>query len=126
MSPLLKEYLNKKVVLVTTSGECFIATLEGFDKSTNLVVSNLTNRFIDDDNTESNILSHVQLMRGSEIVACGLYEPTDQETAGESRYIVKAPTIHDTKNRVKDEHLVWMKVAEEKVHSTTKRRKLTK
>lgn len=111
---------------MTTSGECFIATLEGFDKSTNLVVSNLTHRFNNDSGLESNVLSHVQLMRGSEIVACGLYEPTDEETKQESRYIVKAPTIHNTKNIVKDEHLIWMKVTEDKAHSMTKRRKLVK
>lgn len=122
MSPLLKEYLYKKVVLVTTSGECLIATLEGFDKSTNLIVSKVYERFMGEDN----ILSEVQLLRGSEIVLCGLYEPSDVEKARESRFALDGLRINDTKNRITDEHIIWTKVAEHKRHLTTKKRKIIK
>lgn len=120
MSPLLKEYLNKRIVLITTNGESFVGTLEGFDKSTNLIVSNLTLRF---QSNRSDIISSVQLLRGSEIVACGLYDPNESDIELEKQRSMKDFPIHDTKNKIMNEHIIWKKVYENKLHSVTKRRK---
>lgn len=120
MSPLLKEYLNKQIVLITTNGESYIGTLEGFDKSTNLIMSNVTLRF---QSNRSDIVSSVQLLRGSEVVACGLYDPSEEEIELErKRYLMNLP-IHDTRNKIINEHIIWKKVYENKLHSVTKRRK---
>ncbi|KAL3230646.1 U6 snRNA-associated Sm-like protein LSm8 [Nakaseomyces bracarensis] len=99
MSPLLKEYLNQRVVLVTTEGEVLEVLLEGYDKYTNLVV-------IDG--------GKVRLLRGSEVVLCGLLNE-DIDTSN-VRY-------KDTKNKVEDEHLVWARVWEQR-QSRHKKRKL--
>ncbi|GMM59054.1 U4/U6-U5 snRNP complex subunit [Maudiozyma humilis] len=121
MSPLLKEYLRQRVVIVTTSGECFTATLEGFDRSTNLVLADIRDRFASQDGP---VLSSVQVLRGSEVVLVGLYEPAEGEEARAALLGAKAAAIHDTKNKVDNEHLIWKAVGEATRHKTTKRRKV--
>ncbi|CCF58352.1 hypothetical protein KAFR_0E01990 [Kazachstania africana CBS 2517] len=107
MSPLLKEYLNKKVVIVTTEGQCVIGTLEGFDKSTNLLLSSVYERFAKPED----ITSQVQILRGSEVVLCGLYDDKADLFGGTGGNV---PSLKDTKNKVKDEHLIWFKVGRSK------------
>ena len=120
MSPLLKEYLGRRVVLITTSGECYIATLEGFDRNTNLIVSNVCDRF----DKSQGVLSHVQLFRGSEVVACGLYEP-DKNTDPLEGAIGVHP-LRDTKNIIENEHVIWTKVFQQNSSQRHKRRKVAK
>lgn len=101
MSPLLKDYLNKRIVIVTTEGQCIVATLEGFDKNTNLVLIDVHERY-----QETPVIK-IQLLRGSEVVACGLLDDTYEEKAD---LTVEAGHLKDTRNRIKDEYLVWEKV----------------
>lgn len=121
MSPLLKEYLHQRVVVVTTEGECFTATLEGFDRSTNLVLAEIRDRFA---GSEGPVLSHVQVLRGSEVVLVGLFEPAEGQEEAQLEVSATAAAIHDTKNKVDNEHLIWKAVGEAARHSTTKRRKV--
>lgn len=100
MSPILKDYLQKKVVLVTTEGEVMQVVLEGYDKYTNLVVIEQ---------------GKVRILRGSEVVLCGLLEE-DIPDLGDVQ-------CKNTKNKIEDEHLIWAKVWEQR-QSQHKKRKL--
>ena len=107
MSPTLKEYLNKRVVIIKVDGECLIANLNGFDKNTNLFITDVFNRI------NKEFICKAQLLRGSEIALVGLIDtesddslaPIDEE---------KVPMLKDTKNRIENEHVIWEKVYESK------------
>ncbi|EDO17926.1 hypothetical protein Kpol_1010p42 [Vanderwaltozyma polyspora DSM 70294] len=103
MSPLLKDYLNKKIVIITTEGRCLLATLEGFDKNTNLVLSQVHDRF-----GSSGVVQAVQLLRGSEVVSCGLLDDGYDEADDLSNESVTP--LKDTKNRIEDEYAIWEKI----------------
>lgn len=104
MSPLLKQYLNKDIVVVTTAGEVMHVVLDGYDKYTNLVVKEG---------------DKIRLLRGSEIVVCGLLEDAKAlEGLPMDSHVYK-----DTKNVIKDEYLIWEAV-NKKHQSTHKKRKL--
>lgn len=104
MSPLLKDFLNQRIVAVTTEGQCLVAMLQGFDKNTNLLLSDVHERFT------GKAVSPAYILRGSEVVFCGLLEESAEEKFGDS---VPSP-LRDTKNRVPNEHLIWRKVWESK------------
>ncbi|CUS24554.1 LAQU0S17e01552g1_1 [Lachancea quebecensis] len=103
MSPLLKDFLNKRIVVVTTDGQCVKAVLEGFDKSTNLLLSDVQDRVSGD------VVASSYLMRGNQVVCCGLLEeePSLQPDFGAESVITQ---LKDTKNIVPDEHLIWQRV----------------
>lgn len=82
---------------MTTAGECLLATLEGFDKNTNVVVSDVVDRYT------SKPVAMAQAVRGSEIVAMGPFE-------GKLESADSLPRLKDTKNKIKDEYLIWEKV----------------
>ncbi|QLG71024.1 hypothetical protein HG535_0B00620 [Zygotorulaspora mrakii] len=96
MSPLLKDYLNRRIIVVKTDGEAFYATLEGFDKNTNLLLFNSRNL-----NDEP--ICMAQVLRGSEIVLCGLVEDDSNLTLK----LNSASNIKDTRNKVTNEYLIW-------------------
>lgn len=99
--------MNKRVVIIKVDGECLIASLNGFDKNTNLFITDVFNRI------NKEFICKAQLLRGSEIALVGLIEaesddslaPIDEE---------KVPVLKDTKNRIEHEHVVWEKVYESK------------
>ncbi|AQZ17158.1 LSM8 (YJR022W) [Zygosaccharomyces parabailii] len=97
MSPLLKDYLNRRVLVITTAGECLLATLEGFDKNTNLIMSDVIDR------CSLKPIAMAQAVRGSEIVTIGPFEGSLEPSE-------TLPKLKDTRNRVKDEYLIWEKV----------------
>lgn len=109
MSPLLKEYLNKKVAIITTDGHSIVGTLEGFDKSTNLFLTTVQNNYNDGDkHKDSNDTISIQICRGSEIVCCGVIPSDEDEKIKENLANVPQWTVvKTTKNIVKDEHLIW-------------------
>lgn len=98
MSPLLKDYLNQRIVIVTTDGDCYVATLEGFDKSVNLLISDVRRR------SDGEMVSLALTLRGSEVVLCGLLTSDHPEKLGD------LPTLRDTKNKIQDEYLIWEEV----------------
>lgn len=95
MSPLLKDYLNQRIVIVTTDGDCYIATLEGYDKSVNLLISDVRRR------SDGELVSIALTLRGSEVVLCGLLTNDQPEKLG------PLPMLKDTKNKIPDEYLIW-------------------
>ncbi|QLQ81159.1 hypothetical protein HG537_0E05140 [Torulaspora globosa] len=95
MSPLLKDYLNQRIVIVTTDGDCYIATLEGYDKSVNLLISDVRRR------CDGELVSIALTLRGSEVVLCGLLAEDQPEKLG------PLPMLKDTKNKIPDEYLIW-------------------
>lgn len=107
MSPILKEYLNKRVVIIKVDGQCLIASLNGFDKNTNLFISDVFNRI------DKEFICKAQLLRGSEIALVGLIDsenddslaPIDEEGV---------PKLKDTRNIIENEHVIWGKVYDSK------------
>ncbi|AGO13460.1 AaceriACL125Cp [[Ashbya] aceris (nom. inval.)] len=95
MSPLLKDYLGRRVVVVTTDGRCLVATLEGFDKTTNLLLSDVRQRATGEG------LASAFLLQGSQIVCCGPLE------GGEPEQVPSATPLGDTRNVVAREHDIW-------------------
>ncbi|CAR29554.1 hypothetical protein ZYGR_0AD02360 [Zygosaccharomyces rouxii] len=101
MSPLLKDYLHRRVLVITTAGDCIVATLEGFDKNTNVVISDVVDR------CTLRPMAMAQAVRGSEIVAMG---PIDDAPTG------TVDPLKDTKNKIPNEHLIWEKVGQRKLY----------
>lgn len=95
MSPLLKTYLNQKVIIITTEGTHIIGILIGYDKSINLAILG--------NNKE------LQIHRGSEIVSCALLDDSIDENKLQME-IAQFGTLPDTKNKIENEHLIWAKV----------------
>ncbi|AAS51103.1 ACL125Cp [Eremothecium gossypii ATCC 10895] len=95
MSPLLKEYLGRRVVVVTTDGGCLVATLEGFDKTANLLLSDVRQRATGEG------LAAAFLLQGSQIVCCGPLE------GGGPEQEPQAAALRDTRNVVAREHDIW-------------------
>lgn len=115
MSPLLKEYLNKKVIIITTDGHSIVGTLEGFDKSTNLFLSQVTNNYESTLKDSTNGIIPIQICRGSEIVCCGVVSMgEEEESEGNLANVSQWETVGTTKNIVKDEHLIWKKLWQQK------------
>lgn len=86
-------------MIITTEGECYVATLEGYDKSVNLLLSNVRRR------SDDQLLSIALTLRGSEVVVCGLLPDNEVEPLGE-----EVAPLKDTKNKIKDEYMIWEKV----------------
>lgn len=125
MSPLLKEYLNQKVVVVTIDGHSIVGVLEGYDKSINLILSNVQSNYNlhksikeSSNNGGGGGIVSVQVCRGSEVVFCGVLS---QEEGGEGkmekeeesdtlRNVTQWDILKTTKNIIKDEHLIWKQV----------------
>lgn len=125
MSPLLKEYLNQKVVVVTIDGHSIVGVLEGYDKSINLILSNVQSNYnlhksIKESSNSGgggSIVS-VQVCRGSEVVFCGVLSQEEEgegkmekeEESDTLRNITQWDILKTTKNIIKDEHLIWKQV----------------
>lgn len=105
MSPLLKDFLGQRIVIITTEGQCLVATLEGFDKNTNMLISNVHSR------SNDALVSMAQVLRGSEIVLCGLLVENEEPN------LHTVPTLKDTKNKIQDEYLIWEQVWEKQSES---------
>ncbi|KAK6457030.1 uncharacterized protein RJT20DRAFT_127161 [Scheffersomyces xylosifermentans] len=93
----LKEFLEKKVRIISTDARFFEGILQGFDKSTNVIISNCIERIIysEDDNEDNEELSlGLYLMRGGSIVCIGEVEETEDIDWSK----VKGERLKGTKN----------------------------
>ncbi|CAK7894921.1 U6 snRNA-associated Sm-like protein LSm8 [[Candida] anglica] len=75
----LKEFLEKKVRIISTDARLFEGTLQGFDNSTNIIVSNCIERIIypESDEETQEIPMGLYLLRGGNIVCIGEVEDPD-------------------------------------------------
>nr|4M78_A Chain A, U6 snRNA-associated Sm-like protein LSm8 [Saccharomyces cerevisiae S288C]4M78_H Chain H, U6 snRNA-associated Sm-like protein LSm8 [Saccharomyces cerevisiae S288C]4M7A_A Chain A, U6 snRNA-associated Sm-like protein LSm8 [Saccharomyces cerevisiae S288C]4M7A_H Chain H, U6 snRNA-associated Sm-like protein LSm8 [Saccharomyces cerevisiae S288C]4M7D_A Chain A, U6 snRNA-associated Sm-like protein LSm8 [Saccharomyces cerevisiae S288C]4M7D_H Chain H, U6 snRNA-associated Sm-like protein LSm8 len=96
MSATLKDYLNKRVVIILVDGESLIASLNGFDKNTNLFLTNVFNRI------SKEFISKAQLLRGSEIALVGLIDAENDDSLAPIDE-KKVPMLKDTKNKIENE-----------------------
>lgn len=92
----LKDFLEKKIRVITTDARLFEGTLQGFDNSTNLIISGCIEIIIYPEEEEENqeIPLGLYLMRGGSIVCIGEVDDTidtDWKT-------VKGQTLKGTKN----------------------------
>ncbi|OBA20234.1 Sm-like ribonucleo protein [Metschnikowia bicuspidata var. bicuspidata NRRL YB-4993] len=67
----LKEYLGKKVRVVTTDARLFEGTLSSFDHSTNVILSDTIERIIYPNEENQMLLLGVYLLRGGSVVCVG-------------------------------------------------------
>ncbi|KAL9081742.1 MAG: hypothetical protein Q9159_007075 [Coniocarpon cinnabarinum] len=75
MSQNLKDYVNKKVLILTIDARTLIGNLETYDQSTNLVLSSTIERIIRprDDPEPSETAEHgLYLVRGDNVCMVGL------------------------------------------------------
>ncbi|CAD1809368.1 LSM domain family protein [Candida parapsilosis] len=96
----LASFVGKKVHVITTDARFFEGILEGFDKNTNIILSNSIERLIhstqESDEANEAIPSGVNIMRGNEIVCIGeideeVYTKINWET-------IKGHPLKTTKN----------------------------
>ncbi|KAL1571420.1 U6 snRNA-associated Sm-like protein LSm8 [Candida albicans P76067] len=99
----LSSFLEKKVHVITSDARFFEGILEGYDKSTNIILSNCIERIIyskdDEEGENQEIPLGVYIMRGNEIVCVGeiddeLYKSINWET-------LKGHALKSTKNPLK-------------------------
>ncbi|KAK7677983.1 hypothetical protein QCA50_019065 [Cerrena zonata] len=67
----LKEFLTKKVRIITTDARLFEGILDGFDNSTNVIITQCIERLIYPDDENQEIKIGLYLMRGTNIVCIG-------------------------------------------------------
>ncbi|BFU24425.1 LSM domain containing protein [Entamoeba histolytica HM-1:IMSS-B] len=67
---LVKEYINKKVEVVTTLGKVYIGILTGYDNFMNIVLKNSIERTFSKEGV-SNISCGLLILRGDEIMVIG-------------------------------------------------------
>ncbi|GBL50657.1 U4/U6-U5 snRNP complex subunit LSM8 [Candidozyma auris] len=67
----LKDFLGKKVRIITTDARLFEGKLESFDHSTNLVISQTIERVIYPDDENDELQLGVYLLRGGSVVCVG-------------------------------------------------------
>lgn len=73
----LNHYINKKVLVITADGRTLTGTLLSCDQLTNLVLSHTIERVIrpaDDPETSSEVEHGLYLIRGDNVVVCGLVD----------------------------------------------------
>lgn len=89
----LGQFLNSKVALITTSGEYIVGVLDGFDRSTNLVLREAVERVLPGGDTPKGLL----VIRG-ELVACiGQVDSALDEDIDWSK--MSAPPLESTRHR---------------------------
>lgn len=92
----LKILLEKHVKVITVDGRLLLGTLEGFDNTTNIVLSGTRERIFSlDDQTEEIPLGGC-IVRGNEVVCIADYDE-DQE-ASIDYTAIHAAKLKDTKN----------------------------
>lgn len=111
MSPLLKTYLNQKVIVITVDGTLVVGTLIGYDKLVNLTI-------LTDD-------KQLHIYRGSEIVCCGLLDDSS-DTLQLQKQIGQFGDLPDTRNKIQNEHLIWAKVGTLKVTKPNRHKRFKK
>ncbi|KAI5956304.1 lsm8 [Candida jiufengensis] len=98
----LKEFMGKKVHVITTDARYFEGVLEGFDRNTNIVLSNTIERIIytiEENEENEEIPSGINIMRGNEIVCIG---KIDDELYNETNWKkLKGSPLKSTKNPLK-------------------------
>ncbi|RCK64779.1 U6 snRNA-associated Sm-like protein LSm8 [Candida viswanathii] len=101
----LKPFMGKKVHVITSDARFFEGILEGYDKSTNIILSNCIERIIyspddeDAEDTNQEIPLGVYIMRGNEVVCIG---EIDDELYGAINWqTLKGQPLKSTKNPLK-------------------------
>ncbi|CDO53385.1 similar to Saccharomyces cerevisiae YJR022W LSM8 Lsm (Like Sm) protein [Geotrichum candidum] len=70
----LNPFLEKPVIVITTDGRTFVGTLQGYDQSTNIILTDTQERIITPDEPTEIIDLGLYLLRGDSIVVCGLVD----------------------------------------------------
>ncbi|KAK9459783.1 LSM8 Lsm protein-like protein [Lipomyces oligophaga] len=92
----LSAYAGKTVLIITSDGRLFTGTLEGFDQTTNLILSDTKERIIHDDEPTEVIDLGVYLLRGTSVVLCGLVDTELDDSIDWTK--VRGSKLHTIKN----------------------------
>ncbi|KAM3122514.1 hypothetical protein CJJ07_000033 [Candidozyma auris] len=90
----LKDFLGKKVRIITTDARLFEGKLESFDHSTNLVISQTIERVIYPDDENDELQLGVYLLRGGSVVCVGEID----ESVDVNWISVKGDDLKNTRN----------------------------
>ncbi|KAK6461547.1 hypothetical protein DFJ63DRAFT_185137 [Scheffersomyces coipomensis] len=94
----LKDYIEKRVRVISTDARLFEGILQGYDKSTNIILSDCIERIIYPEPEEENqeIPMGLYLMRGGNIVCVG---EVDEQQDDELDWMkIKGENLKGTKN----------------------------
>ena len=72
MSKLLKEFVDKKVSVITNDGRLIVGTLKGFDNVTNAILEGCEERIFATDEGVERVPLGLYLVRGDNIACVGL------------------------------------------------------
>jgi U6 snRNA-associated Sm-like protein LSm8 len=94
----LRDFEGKKVVVITTDARSFVGTLEGYDKSTNILLSNCIERIIypEEDEENQDVPLGLYMLRGGNVVCVG---EIDADLDSKIEWLkVQGNVLKDTKN----------------------------
>ncbi|GMG20081.1 unnamed protein product [Ambrosiozyma monospora] len=92
----LKAFLNQNVKVITSDGRLFLGTLEGFDQTTNVVLSNALERAFYPDEPKRDLELGAFIIRGDNVVCLGPYDEDEENNIDYST--VFADKLKSTKN----------------------------
>ncbi|CEP20766.1 U6 snRNA-associated Sm-like protein LSm8 [Cyberlindnera jadinii] len=97
----LNSYLNKKVAVLTSDGRFFVGVLEGYDHSTNLILSDTQERVIVPTEEGESIIDELGLfvIRGDLVVCVGEIDEALDKSIDWTR--VHGSTIQKTKKSIR-------------------------
>ncbi|RKP37580.1 n-alpha-acetyltransferase 38, NatC auxiliary subunit-like protein [Dimargaris cristalligena] len=71
----LEEFVNKQVLVITTEGRVILGNLKGFDQTTNVVLTDSSERIFSEDEGVESIALGLYFIRGDSIATVGLVDP---------------------------------------------------
>ncbi|EGW32249.1 uncharacterized protein SPAPADRAFT_50817 [Spathaspora passalidarum NRRL Y-27907] len=96
----LKEFMGKKVHVITADARFFEGVLQGYDNSTNIILQDCIERILyseeDVDEENQEIPLGLYIIRGGEVACVGEIDPAKYATIDWST--LKASTLKTTKN----------------------------
>ncbi|RLV91735.1 U6 snRNA-associated Sm-like protein LSm8 [Spathaspora sp. JA1] len=95
----LKDFLNKKVHVITSDARFFEGVLQGYDKTTNIILENCIERILsseEEDEENQEIPLGLYIIRGGEVVCVGEIDPTIYSTI--DWQTLKSSPLKTTKN----------------------------
>ncbi|VEU21711.1 DEKNAAC102233 [Brettanomyces naardenensis] len=96
----LKPFLNEKVKVLTADGRLLLGVLEGFDRTTNLVLSSAKERIFSIDEPTKDISMGLCIVRGNEVVSISDYDEQVEDSTDYSK--IFAEKLKDTRNSLID------------------------
>ncbi|KAJ5079778.1 u6 snRNA-associated sm-like protein lsm8 [Anaeramoeba ignava] len=92
----LRDYVDKKVAVISCDGRFIVGILFGFDQAINIILKDCEERIISEDRSIKKVqLDHIEILRGDDIVLIGEFDTNfeDQFESGMKTDPIK-PLVH--------------------------------